>query len=389
MATNTAPVPRPAPANGARPASGTTQTAKPAAPAPVKASKLGAVVAGARRDPKLFWFYGDEGIGKSSLAADAPSPIFLDIEGRTRHLHVIRYPFRPVEGDEGTVARTLTEVEDALDDLVVNAKQYGYKTVVLDGVAALEQLIFDRIVEEARARGHRNKEGKEIENIEDFGYSSGQKIAVQMWRVLVRRLDDVRFKAGMHVILLGHAVVAKYKSPTAEDFDVYRPRLDEKAAGVLLEKCDVVGFVTYDDSVRKIGRKAIGVSGNRIIHLQRKTTWAAKCSLPMPSEIDLASEAQWAPFADALEALYSMSPDGLRKSIEAELDRLGTLFMSADERPVHVEAMRKAVARAGDDTSALHRYLVGLQQSTPIETTANNTDASNPETETSTEETAP
>lgn len=382
MATTTAPVPRPAPPS-ARPASGPTRTARPAAPVPVKTSKLGSVVSGPRRDPKFFWFYGDEGIGKSSLAADAPAPIFLDIEGRTRHLHVQRYPFRPEEGDEGTVARTLTEVEEALDDLVTNAKQYGYKTVVLDGVAALEHLIFDRIVADARARGHRNKDGKEIENIEDFGYSSGQKVAVQKWRELVRRFDDVRFKAGMHVILLGHALVAKYKAPSTEDYDVYRPRIDDKAAGVLMEKCDVVGFVTYDDSVRKIGRKAIGVSGNRVIHLQRMTTWAAKCSLPMPSQIDLASEAQWAPFADALESLYSMSPDGLRASITAELDRLGDQFVTADERTVTADAMRSAVGRAGDDTSTLHRFLVGLQQSTPIEVATTNP------TETSTEETAP
>lgn len=360
----TAPAPRPAPSNGARSASGSTQT-KPAGPPAAKPSRLGAVVSGPRRDPKLWWFYGDEGIGKSSLAADAPAPIFFDVEGRTRHLHVARYNFRPEEGDEGTVPRSLTEIEEGLDDLIAN-KEHPFKTVVLDGLAALEALIFARIVDEARARGERNKAGKPIENIEDFGFSSGQKVAAQHWRPFLKRLEDVRFRRGMHVILLGHAEIDTFKNPKADDFGYYRPRLDVKAAAVLLEKADVVGFVTYDDQVTKTGRKAIGTAGNRVIYLEHSPTYRAKCSLPMPASIDLASEAPWAPFREALEALYNMSADGLRGLIARELERLGDQFVSADDRPVTAEAMRKAIEAAGDNTTTLHRYLTGLQQSSPL-----------------------
>jgi hypothetical protein len=352
---------------------GSAQPVRAAAAVPAKPSALSAVVSGPRRDPKLWWFYGDEGIGKSTLVADAPQPVFFDIEGRTRHLHVRRYNFRPTEGDEGTVPRTLAEVETGIDDIIANVKDWraaGFRSVVFDGLAALEALIFAKIVEEARARGHRNKEGKEIENIEDFGFQSGQKVAAQMWRQLVTRFEALRFKAGMHVVLLGHAAVGKYKNPTADDYDTYRPRIDPIAAGVLLEKCDVVGFVTYEDSVRKAGRKAIGVSGDRVIHLTRTTTWAAKNSLPMPHTIDLQSEAPWAPFADALEALYSMTPDGLRSQLAAELERLGEDFVNADGRPLTATTIRGAIQRAGDDTGKLHLYLVGLQQSIPITDTA-------------------
>jgi hypothetical protein len=374
------PVPRPAP-QGAPPAASsanrnvarpgpTPQQRAPGAPAAPpaatpKATKLGAVVSGPRRDPKLWWFYGDEGIGKSSLAADAPNPIFLDVEGRTRHLHVQRYPFRPEEGDEGTVARTLAEVEDAIDDLIANARQYGFRSAVLDGMAALEALIFARIVDEAKSRNERNKEGKAIENIEDFGYQRGQKVAAQMWRALIKRFEDLRFRAGLHVILLGHAQVTTFKNPGAEDYSRYTPRLDPLAAGVLLEKCDVVGLVTFDDRVTKAGKKAIGVLGTRVIRLEHSPVWSAKCSLPMPSTIDLASEAPWQPFAEALDALYSMSPEGLRELLAAELERLGDDFITADNRPVTAAAMQRAIAMAGDDTGQLHRFLTGLQQSTP------------------------
>ena len=34
--------------------------------------------------------YGPEGVGKSTLASDLPSPLFLDAEGGTDHLDCVR-----------------------------------------------------------------------------------------------------------------------------------------------------------------------------------------------------------------------------------------------------------------------------------------------------------
>ena len=40
--------------------------------------------------PQKLVFYGVEGIGKTSLAAQTPEPLFIDTEGGTAHLDVRR-----------------------------------------------------------------------------------------------------------------------------------------------------------------------------------------------------------------------------------------------------------------------------------------------------------
>ena len=53
--------------------------------------------------PQKAVIYGPEGIGKSTLAAQFPAPIFLDTEGGTHHLEVARVA-APKSWDEVTSA---------------------------------------------------------------------------------------------------------------------------------------------------------------------------------------------------------------------------------------------------------------------------------------------
>ena len=136
------PVPKPAPVNGAPPAANSANRNAPAvrvATPAVKASKLGEVKRGTLATPKRLCFYGTRGIGKSSLAADAPEPLFLDLGNATEHLNVSRYPL-PAEPK-------YQDVLDALDD--VASSDHGYKTLVIEDVGELESLMWRQIVETA------------------------------------------------------------------------------------------------------------------------------------------------------------------------------------------------------------------------------------------------
>ena len=99
MALQPTPQPRPAPTTVPRPA---------AVPAP-KPSKLAGIVPSALPNARRFFIYGVRKWGKSTWAADAPSPIFIDTMNATEHLHVARYP------NDGPW--TWTNVIDAIDDL--------------------------------------------------------------------------------------------------------------------------------------------------------------------------------------------------------------------------------------------------------------------------------
>lgn len=360
MATPSISPPR-SPPPAARPASPTAAktTSTPAAAKPV-VSRLGAVKRGLLDEPKRFYFYGPEGVGKSSLAADAGA-IFFDIEGGSGHLDLFRYPFR--DGNDGHIAETMHEVYAAIDDLLVSP--HDHKALAIDTLDALESLIWKHVCE-----GKVAKSGDKIVSIEDFGYGKGYQVAAEEWRRLIVRLDRLRLKRQMHILFLGHEEVKEFRNPVGENYDRIQPELNKHAIGVVRKWVDVTGRVTFDDVAAKVGgaARARGVStGSRIIQLEHNAAWNAKCRLPLPSQIELALESPWAPFAAAIEELRNSTPDSLRTRIASELDRVGEAFVRSDGKEVTAEAVRAAVTEAGDDVATLTKYLTVLNQSNPKE----------------------
>lgn len=360
MATSSPPQPRPAPgpapANGSRPPG--VPTTQPAAP---KASRLGAVKRGLLRECKRFFFYGPEGVGKSSLAKDA-NAIFFDTDRGSGHLDVPRYPFR--DGNDGHIAEKLDEIYAAVDDLMTAPHEYG--ALAIDTSDALEAMIWKQVCERAGV----TKTGEVIETIEDFGYGKGYNVACDEWRKLLHRLDGLRLKRNMHIIFVGHSLVKTFKNPTGEDYDRYRPKLDDRALGLLREWCEVVGFVTFDDIAKKGkgAKRARGVSsGLRVIQLEHHAAWDAKSRLPLPPMIELTLERPWSPFEAALDALYNADPNVLRAGIEAEIARVGEEFIKSDGSVGNVAALRAAVTSAGNDISTLTKYFNALKQAQPKE----------------------
>lgn len=345
-----APVPRPAPAPAqAKTAPPVTRTAPP------KASKLGEVKRGLMDTAKRLLFFGVRGIGKSSLAADAPSPIFIDLGNATEHLNVARYPL-------GADPK-YQDILDAIDDLETSA--HGYKTLVLEDVGELESLIWKHLVATAPV----DRSGDRPTSIEGFGFGKGYTMAEGEFRILAHRLDRLRLKRGMHVLMLGHSTIATLKNPTGDNYDRHVPLIHAKAFGVLGANADVVGFVTFDDVAKRMSgptKKTIGVTGHRVVHLEHHAAWEAKCRLPMPAMIDLDEVNPWGPFGRAIDQLAAMTPEGLRAQIGVELVRLGETFTKADGDPGDAQKVRAAVAKAADDVGALSKYLITLQQSAPI-----------------------
>jgi hypothetical protein len=170
----------------------------------------------------------------------------------------------------------------------------------------------------------------------------------------------------MHIIFVGHSLVKTFKNPLGEDYDRYRPKLDDRALGLLREWCEVVGLVTFDDIAKKGkgANRARGVSsGLRVIQLEHNAAWDAKSRLPLPPMIELTLERPWAPFEAAIDALYNADPAHLRIAIEAELARLGEIFVRSDGSESQSETVRLRVVDAGDDTSTLTKYLNVLRTS--------------------------
>lgn len=334
------PIPRPV--NGA----------KPATPTPTAKSRIGAVKRGQLRSQLRHLFYGSEGVGKSSLAADAPAPLFIDVEGGADNIDVARYMFRDEEG--GHVPRSYSDVTGAIDDLIANPG-HGFQTLVIDTIDALEALVHRHVCD---------VNGKS--SIEEFGFGKGYQVALDEFRRFLSLLDAVRAR-GMQVVILGHAIVKTFKNPEGEDFDRYQLRVHDKTGGLIKEWCDIVGFIRFDQGAAKLkgdasqAKRARGwATGKRLVHLSRDAAWDAKSRLSMPAELELDIAHPWAPFAAAASGSRDADTSDLNAQVEAELERIGVdEFTTSAGKKTTRQAIRDLVAKS--DASTISRVLAGLK----------------------------
>lgn len=236
---------------------------------------LAAVTKGRVAAPPRVVLYGTEGVGKSTWAADAPTSIFLPVEEGTSHLDVARFPR----------IRSWGDLVDALDALTND--EHTYKTVVIDTLDALEPIVWDRTCSVRLSDG-----GKKVSSIEEYGFAKGYVYALELWREMTERLDTLRERKGMGVILIAHAALVTIKSPDTEDFARYDLKLHHKASALLREWSEHVLFASTEVALKKINQrtKIVGL-GDRVLHTTSAAGWVAKSRANVPPTLPLSYEA--------------------------------------------------------------------------------------------------
>jgi AAA domain len=218
--------------------------------------------------PPRVLIHGQEGVGKTTLAAKFPKPVFLQTEdGVPAGLKVATFG----------LLSNYTDVRDALAALGNEPHDFG--TVVLDSADKLEGLIWADVCAT-----------NNWPSIEAPGFGKGYVVADRWWRDFLAALDWLRRERGLAIVLLAHSAVETINDPRAPTYTSYQLRLHKRARGLVQDEMDAIAFLAADvvvvseDAGFKKRNRADGGSA-RWLHFEGRPAFVAKSRFDLPAKI--------------------------------------------------------------------------------------------------------
>lgn len=201
--------------------------------------------------PIVATFIGDAGLGKTSLAATFPNPIFIRAEDG---LSSIPEAMRP---DAFPRLHSVADLWDQLAGLI--KEDHGYHTVVIDSVTALEVMFADHVIETDP------KNPKGIQQAHG-GYGAGRDMVSSMHR-RVRKAAEMLVERGINVVFVAHADTVRIEPPDADPYTKFSMRLHEKSMQPYVDNVDLVGFLRLEMFTKGDGdvKKAISTGDRQLV----------------------------------------------------------------------------------------------------------------------------
>ncbi len=176
--------------------------------------------------PPLWCVYGLQGIGKTTLASKAPSPIFICAESGTDHIDTSRFT---------DAIKTYEDVLACVTALM--DEEHEYQTLVIDSLDWLEPMIHSFIARRYKKTSIEQAAG---------GFGKGYVEAAEELRAFFKQLDMLRDKRKMGIILVAHPEAKDVTNPqTQTSYHRYELKLRPRAKYLVYEFVDAVFFATY------------------------------------------------------------------------------------------------------------------------------------------------
>ena len=202
------------------------------------------------RAPKVV-VVGTGKIGKTTFAAMAPNAIGILTEDGADAVDAQAFP----------LASSLAEVYAAIDTLI--NQEHEFQTLFIDSLDWLEPMVQDYVCKQNNWK-----------NIEQPGFGKGYVAAAEEWRNLLSGLEVLRAAKGMGIILIAHDKIKRIEDPLTEGYDSHVLKLHDRAAALVSEWADVVGYAGYRIFTNKtdagFGNKETKATttGERILHVE-------------------------------------------------------------------------------------------------------------------------
>lgn len=240
---------------------------------------LSSVVRKAAPKPPRITIYGVPGVGKSTFAASAPKPVFILTEDGLGSIDADHFP----------LASSYDDVMNSL--MALASEEHDFHTVVVDSLDWFEGMVW---AQTCKANGWKD--------LEQPGYGRGYVAAIDAWKNYIDAVNYLRDERAMTVIQIAHSDTIKFESPETDPYSRFVLKLHKRAAALISEHSDILGFCNYRTSTvktdagfnRKVTR-GVG-SGERFLFLSERPAFTAKQRYALPDAIPL----EWDALASAV-----------------------------------------------------------------------------------------
>lgn len=221
------------------------------------------------------------GFGKTTIAAYMPVAGIIQAKGETGYETLLgnglvpHIPSTTVESWEALIG--------LLDSFLVD-ENFECKSLALDAMSGFERLLHNFICE----RDHKG----DWSDRGFMNYHKGHEVSAMEWINLLDRLDKLREK-GVMILILSHSKVANFKNPMEGDYDYFSSDIHPKvwAATNKWATATLFGkFKTIIDKDEKTKRNK-GIGGTeRVIYTQNSDAYIAKNQYNMPVQITIPND---------------------------------------------------------------------------------------------------
>lgn len=233
-------------------------------------------------EPVRMVIYGEPKIGKTTFAAESPSPIILDLEDGAGNFNIPRISSGKIK-----------KIEDLIEVLrALLGQEHSYKTLVIDSLSELERMIHEKIMSEYNAKAIDDYK------ISALSFGRGFTLAANHMHRILKSLDKLRTEKNMHIVIVSHPDIKKFDDPETLSYDRYKLKVHEKIEHHLVEWSDVIAFAKYKVYVqteeegfnKKINR---GKTIDRLLCTEKTAAYLAGNRYNLPKEMNLNAKEFW------------------------------------------------------------------------------------------------
>lgn len=216
--------------------------------------------------------YADTGMGKTTLSALSPKPVFIGLDDGGRKIR------HPVTNELLKRIKHVDTYEDVRNVLQRASLFDNRETIVIDTVTILQDLAVPHMLATIST-----EKGGKVDNIVGYGYNKGYQHLYDLMKSILQDCDAL-IHAGKNVILVAQSIPNKVSNPAGDDYLRDGPRLyagKPSIEALYCEWADHILRIDYQDiwvakqSKKDTKGKAAGDT-TRVIYTKQEIYFRAK-----------------------------------------------------------------------------------------------------------------